>query len=422
MIDHYGRIQLLLSQNRFDMAERDLRMMLAEEPRDAVAHSLLALCLLHDTKRLDEASEQASQAVGLAPDDPFPHYALALCLLNRNRYAEAEASIGEALRLDPYDADAFSVLARSRLARQQYQSSLEAAEQGLAIDPEHIPCGNLRSISLERLGRGDEAIVSSSDTLRRDPDDPMAHAAHGFTLLNGGRYSEAQLAFREALRLDPENEMARLGMIDALNNRSLIFRVVHRFYVAMSRLNSKAAFGLILGAWLLIQVLGRLADTFPALGPLILPIILMYIGFVVLTWIANPLFNTFLRFHPFGQHLLDRSQRWASNLIAPCLTLAVFGLIMGWATSGFELGVLASAYWIGMAIPIAATFAMPTPKRKLVVGAATLVIAMLPVIGLLQAVSVGSLEPFFGSFKTFAYSLLGIQIASSLIAASPVQK
>ena len=421
-MDRYGRIQLLLAQSRYDMAERDLRSLLAEEPRDATALALLALCLLHDRDRMVEATTTAEQAIGFAPDEPLGHYALAVSLLRRNRNSEAESAIQESLRLDPHDADALAVLSRSRLGREQYQGALDAANQGLAIDPEHIDCGNMRSISLERLGRGDEAIQAAADTLRRDPDDPTTHAAHGFTLLNAGRHQEAQVAFRESLRLDPHNEMARIGLINAMNHRSFVFRLVHRFYVAMSRLNSKAAFALIFGAWLMMQLLGSIADRVPVLRPLIFPILLFYVLFVILTWIAQPLFNTFLRFHPFGQHLLDRSERWASNLIAPCLGLSAFALVYGIVSGDLVVALLAAAYWVGMAIPIAATFAMQTQQRRMVLGAATVVVAVLPPIGIVRSVVANDPVYLYESLQWFAYSLLAIQIGSSVIASRPVQR
>ncbi len=422
MNDQFGRIQLLLSQRRFEMAERELRMMLADDPQHATSHAMLALCILQDKNRWTDATEEAEAAVGLAPDDPFPHYVLAFSYLERGRHTEAEAAITDSLRLNPYNADAFAVLSQSQLGRKQYQQALNSSESGLAIDPESIDCGNLRSIALERLGRNQDAVASAAATLRRDPDDPMSHASYGLTLLNAGQHQEAQVAFREALRLDPSNELARNGLIQALNNRSMVFRLVHRFYVGMSRLNSKAAFGLILGAWLLMQVLSRVGENVPLLQPLILPILVCYVLFVVMTWIANPLFNTFLRFHPFGQHLLDRSQRWASNLIAPCLALSIFGFVTGLSMYSFNLGLIAAAYWLGMAIPIAAAFAMPTPERRLLVGAAAVIVMFVPAIGLLRGLGQESLVPFFSSLQLFAYSLLGIQIASSLIAARPVRQ
>ncbi len=144
MSDRYQRAQMLAGTGRMDLAERDLRQMLAEEPRDATAHALLALVILPDSTRLGEATEEAKTGVGIEPDDAFTHYALAQCLFQRGRYAETETAILEALRLEPHDADFYSVLARSRLANEKYQAALDAAEQGLSIDPEHINCANLR--------------------------------------------------------------------------------------------------------------------------------------------------------------------------------------------------------------------------------------------------------------------------------------
>lgn len=422
MNDPYQRVQMLAGTGRHDMAERDLRAMLADEPRDATAHSLLALVMLSDDSRWVEATDEAKIAVGIEPDAPLSHYALSVCLLTRHHYVEAENAAREALRLDPYDVDAYSVLAKSYLGREDYQAALDAAEQGLSIDPEDSDCSNLRSIVLERLGRGDEAIESATRNLARDPDNAYAHSALGWTQLNNGRYQEAQVAFREALRLNPHDEMARQGLIQAMNNRSFVFRIVHKFYVAMSRLNSKAAFGLIFGAWLLVQVLSRMADHIPALGPLILPIIIFYVLFVVLTWIANPLFNTFLRFHPFGKHLLDRTQTWSSNLIAPALGLAVLGLVVGTVVDSFILGLMAAAFWVGAAIMVAATFSMPTSQRQLMVGGASLLVWMVPIVGIVRTVFGGELEPLFGGFQAYGYALLGIQIGSSLVANQPVRR
>ena len=421
MSDQYERAQLLLAQRRYDLAERELRSMLAVEPNEGGSLALLALCILNDSERMTEATETAQRGVMVAPDESLNHYALAACYLRRNRNDEAEAAIQVSLTLDPDDADAFAVLARANFARQRYQDALDAADQGLAIDPEHGDSSNIRSITLERLGRGTEAVAASAERLKQDPQDPMAHAAHGYTLLNAGKYQEAQVAFREALRLDPNNEVARMGLITALNNRSILFRMIHRFYVSLSRLNSKAAFLLIIGVWLLVQVLSRVAEQVPALRPFIIPIVVLYVLFVVLTWIANPLFNTFLRFHPFGQHLLDRSQRWASNLIAPCLLLAACSVPIGLMFSDLLLGILAGAYWLGLAIPIACTFGMADPKRRALLGIVTVMIAMVPVVGTLVSISQDSMDPVMVSFQWFAYSLLAVQIGSNLLAFRPVK-
>jgi tetratricopeptide (TPR) repeat protein len=421
MSNRYERSQLLLAQRRYDLAERELRGLLAGEPNDGVSLALLALCILHDNDRRTEATDTAQRAVAVTPDESLCHYALATCFLQRNRFDEAEAAIQTSLNLDPYDADAFAVLARALFGRKRYEDALATLDQGLAIDPENGDCNSLRAITLERLGRDSEAVEASTERLKQDPQDPMAHASHGYTLLQSGNYKDAQIAFREALRLDPENDMARMGLITALNNRSFLFRMVHKFYVMLSRINGKAAFLLIFGAWALMQVLYQVADQYPIIQPIVIPIILLYAMFVVLTWIANPLFNTFLRFHPFGQHLLNRSQTWASNLIAPCLLLSVFSLGLGFLQSVIWLGFLAGAYWLGMAIPIAGTFGVDDPKRRLGLGAITIAIGLIPVVGTVLSIAGDTIQPVITSFRYFCFALLAFQFSSNLLLARPVQ-
>ena len=142
MNNRYERSQLLLAQHRYELAERELRSLLADDPNDGIALSLLALCILHDNDRMIEASDMAQQAVGVTPDEPLAHYALATCFLRRNRFDDAEIAIQTSLTLDPQDADAFAVLARALLGRQRYEDALATVEQGLANDPEHGDCSS----------------------------------------------------------------------------------------------------------------------------------------------------------------------------------------------------------------------------------------------------------------------------------------
>lgn len=421
MNDRYERSQLLLAQQRYDLAERELRGLLAEDPNDGIALSLLSLCILHDSERIVEASETAQRAVGVSPGESLTHYALATCYLRRNRFEQAEEAIQMSLTLDPDDADAFAVLARTLLGRQRYEDALAVIDQGLSIDPEHGDCGSLRAITLERLGRDTEAVAVSSERLQKNPLDPMAHASHGYTLLQSGDYRQAQVAFREALRLDPDNEMARTGLITALNNRSLVFRLVHRFYVSLSRLHARAAFFLIFGAWILIQLLSWFTDKYPVLRPVVFPVICFYALFVLLTWIANPLFNTFLRFHPFGQHLLTRAQTWASNLIAPCLALSISSIMIGFFCSDVLLGIMAGAYWIGLTIPIAGAFSADESRRQAMLGAIAVGIALIPVAGTILSVTSESIGPVISSFRYYGFALLAFQIGGNLLLSRPAR-
>ena len=58
-----SRAQLLIQQQRYDLAERELRGLLVEEPDQAELHSLLAVCRFQEESRWMEASEVALVAV-----------------------------------------------------------------------------------------------------------------------------------------------------------------------------------------------------------------------------------------------------------------------------------------------------------------------------------------------------------------------
>src|SRR5205823_300129 len=126
---------ILLEQSRPDLAEKELLHGLGEDPNDARAHALLALCLLarDDTAA---ATHEATLAVELDPGLGFAHYVVACVLHKRNYFGEALAPITEAIRIQPENAHYYAKLAQIRYDQRDWQSSLEAAEMGLRIDAE----------------------------------------------------------------------------------------------------------------------------------------------------------------------------------------------------------------------------------------------------------------------------------------------
>ena len=422
-MDHeLSRAQLLLSQSRYEMAERELRRVLAEQPDSAGAHAMLAACIASTETRLDEATREAETAIHLEPDDPYGHFVLSFALAARNRFDESLTAIAEAIRLDPYDADYFGQQARVQLSKGNWQAALDSAEQGLAIDAEDTHCNNIRSIALERLGRSHDAIESASRNLQNDPEDSYSHSAFGWVLLNAGRYDEAQTAFRESLRLDANNDVARDGMIQAINSRSIVFRMVRKFHVVLSRLSAKYQFAIIFGLWLMIQGLREFGRIVPAIVPLIPLFLMAYMGFAVLTWTSNAVFNTLLRFHPFGRHLLDRKQLWTSNLVAACMISGVVGTLYTGVSLSILGGIVVAYYWMLMCVPATVPFSMDTRARAIGVGVAGLLIGLIPVYGVINASVMDHWTPFVNSMTTFNWGIIGLQVVAGILAVAPNRK
>ena len=361
---------LLYQQARPALAEAEFRQALGEQPDDAHAHAMLALCLAQGEK-FAEATTEAQTAVHLQPDFPFAHYALAHVMFDRRHYPEAQAAIEEAIRLDPSDADYFSTLGAIHLQESRWKEALAAADQGLQFDAQHIGCTNLRAVALVKLGRRAEAGLSIDAALARNPESAPTHANQGWTLLEKGDPKKALEHFREALRLDPENQWARQGIVEALKARNLVYAVMLKYFLWMSHFNRRGQWAIVLGGYFGNNLLGVVARSNPAMAPWILPIQLLYACFALMTWMAVPLFNLLLRVNRFGRLVLTREQTVASNWFGLCLLGALVGLAFC-CCQGFEYPWLMVAMVFGCLLcPVAGTFLCPAGWPRTVMAVLT---------------------------------------------------
>jgi Tfp pilus assembly protein PilF len=332
MSAHYQRACLLFQQSRYELAAQELQLALAQEPNRPDYHALLALCLV-EVEQFDSATEEARRAIGLGPDMPYSHYVMSRVMLERNRLNEAREAIAESIRLDPEDADYFHQLAVIELNARKWQAALEAADQGLQLDPENVGCTNLRVRALAQLGRKIDADAAVEAALQRAPENAFTHANRGWTLLEQGNPAKAMEHFREALRLDPTMDWARQGIVESLKAKHFIYRWMLAYFLWMSRLSGGAQWGVIVGLVVVFQVATSIEANYPALTFITRPLIVGYLVFFALSWLARPLFNTLLRFNRFGRMVLNREEIWQSNLVclflAPALVAGVVYLIQG---------------------------------------------------------------------------------------------
>lgn len=366
MNKYLNRARLLMQQQRFELAEEQLRLALMEGTDASTAHALLALCLL-ERKDFDGATHEAQQSIHEAPDEALGFFALASIQQRRRRFDEARTTIGEAIRLEPWNSMHFHVLSGIEAETYRWTESLAAAEQGLACDPEDIGCNNLRAIALVNLGRKDEAGQSIEATLSRNPDDAVTHANQGWTLLHQRQPLEAMKHFREALRLEPNLEWARLGIIEAMKARFFVYRWLLTFFLWMSRFSPNVQLGLMLGLVFGRSLLSSLLQMVPVLQPLATPLTVGYVLFVWMTWTASSLFNLVLRLDAFGRLVLNATERLESTLAGLCLLVC---LLIG--STGFfvERGLMflpwqAGLLYLGLMIPLIAAIRQPPVQRRL---------------------------------------------------------
>lgn len=359
---HVERARVLLSQDRYAPAESELRRHILNEPDDVTAHAMLALALAGQRKQ-KEAVEAARRAIGLAPMFAYAHYVLSWVFHGQERLTEAESAIGEAIRLDPEEADYYAVLSSIKLQRRRWQEALDAAERGLYFEPEHVNCINLRAMALNQLGLTDEAAVAVEGALGVEPENALTHANRGWQELHRGNYEQAMGHFREALRFDAGLEWAREGVVEVLKARNPIYRVMLRYFLWSSRLSSGATWGLLIGFFIFSRIIRGVMKSNPEWAPFLWPLYGLYLAFVLMTWIARPLFDLTLRLDPVGRVALSKKQIMASNWVGGAILLAVISLVVALLTGALPFYLLAAGAGM-MTVPLAGAFAADTPKAK----------------------------------------------------------
>jgi tetratricopeptide (TPR) repeat protein len=344
---HLQRTEMLLSQQRYDLAEREARQAIGADPQQALGYSYLAICL-SEREEWQPATEAAQRAVGLEPDEGFHHYVLARVYNDRTMYREARAAIGEALRLDPESPANWAMKAAIDIGQKKFRDALEAADRGLEHDAEHEGCINLRAMALTNLGQRGAAGAAIDSTLARNPLNPNSHANMGWTLLHERKPREAMEHFREALRLEPNYEWARAGIVEAMKARSPIYRVFLAYFLFMMRLPAGAQWGILIGAFVLFQVARNVRASNPDLALYLTPVVAGYLVFAIGSIVAYPLFNLLLFTDRFGRYALDRAQRvgaavFGLTLIPPVVFVVLWAGVGGAAyqTSALLTGLLA---------------------------------------------------------------------------------
>lgn len=409
MSPHRQRGWLLAQQGRRDLAEREYRMALSDDPNDPDTHALLALLLSGQEDRRADALEAARTAVGLAPDHPFPHYAEARVHLAAERWEAAERAIGEAILLDPYEADHFAVLSATHLGRRRWAPALQAADEGLAVDAGHVPCTNLRATALVHLGRKDEAGATLHGALAHNPENSDTHANQGWALLHRGDRAGALGHFREALRLDPESEWAREGLVEALKARNPLYAGMLRYFLWMQRLDARTRWMVVVGGLLGYNLARSTARANPELAPWLTPLMVAYGVFVLLTWTAPRIFDAVLLASADGRYVLSdpqrRAARWMSAGVAmPLVLVAAAAAGAGWAW-------MAALLFAALLVPLAATFRglRARPSRGMAITAAGLYGLGFIALGLWMQGAADAADGIFG------ITMLGVVITSWVV-------
>ncbi|NUN51962.1 MAG: tetratricopeptide repeat protein [Planctomycetaceae bacterium] len=323
------------------------------EPESGDARGLEAFCLLEIGDH-QGARTSAGRCVSLEPTRAWNHYVLGRVLRLSGDREGARVPLDEAIRLDPEEPDYRQERAWFRFDGEWYSGALADAEEGLRIDPLHGPCASVRGITLQHLGRFEEAEAAYREALRLDPEMPIPHAGLGFLALRKRQGVASVEAFRTALRLDPAYGWVKSGLPDALllcfPGYARIDRILQvlRDLAAWKRTGIAIFLLVVLGGWSIVIVILTMESSHRSMsaakwvGMLLLPFLAWTWTSVV--WVARPLYELALGFHPVGKWLVRPSRRRHAYLVAGCLASSLLLLCGG------LLGAGPLVVWVGSSL------------------------------------------------------------------------
>ena len=334
-------------------ALEQLDRLIREEPYHGTAHALRAL--IHANQGLlDRAADDARIAKQLASDHPFVLYVVGAVALQQGAVLEAIRAAQEAQQLNPTYADAVLLEARARATAGQWARVIALADRVVEQEPGHEEAAVLAAVARDVAREGvldDEAWKALAE---RFPLNPVARAGSGWTRMHAGQMRAARAEFEQALALDPTLPWAKQGLVLALKARNPVYALLLRFFLWFSGLPTRTRTYVLIGGLLAYNFLRRTARTEPELKPFITPLLIAYAGFVVLSWLADPLLNLLLMARPEGRRLLTPDEKRGALLVGACLTLAaVLGAIAAftpWKNAGLSaFGVAFTSFAVAAA-------------------------------------------------------------------------
>jgi hypothetical protein len=193
----------------------------------------------------------------------------------------------------------------------------------------------------------------------------------------------------------------------------MIYRLMLRYYLWMSRFTRRGQWGIIIGLWIGMQALRMVQQSNPGLAPFIYPLLWGYIAFVLAGWLADPIFNLALMVNRFGRYTLALQQKIGAVAVGGLLLSAIVCLPVGYRLNDFilfDLGLVTGL----LTLPVAATVRSRQRVHLLIMTCYT---------GLLAALGFGSIATHVlgaGSggqvFAIFLYGCVLSSLASNIFA------
>ncbi|MFV0438923.1 MAG: tetratricopeptide repeat protein [Desulfopila sp.] len=197
---HVNLGRALAQENKFEEAERELRLGLSLDPEAHIANYNLAT-LLGKQGRAEEAESYYRETLRLKPDFILALVGFGEFLSKQERYTDAEGPFRHALSLVPDDAIINKNLGYVLLRLDRAGEALAYLEKSVSMAPddEETLINIAKNFSL--LGRNEEAIAVYREVLTKNSSQGDAHYHLAILLNEKGETEEALRHYHEADKL-----------------------------------------------------------------------------------------------------------------------------------------------------------------------------------------------------------------------------
>lgn len=185
---------------------RALRPVVAADPNDNVARSMLGLALF-TTNLFAEAAKVFAPLGDSALDRPELAYSWAASLVRVNRYPEAAALLDK-LEARPLSPETMMLVAQTWSQMANYPHTVATCHKALAANPKLLRAHYIAGLALIRQDHAADAEQELHEELALDPNSVDAQFHLAFVLLQLGQNEEANHWLKSVLARNPEHPEA----------------------------------------------------------------------------------------------------------------------------------------------------------------------------------------------------------------------
>ncbi len=270
-----------------------LRDVLTITPDDALAHTLLASCLMGQ-RRLHAARHEADLAIQLQPAFPFAHRMRGLIAMSENELERMGEAMQEAVALDPEDSDNVIGLARYHKVRNDLPTARGLAEKALEMEPGDNGALNfIGEIALES-GDLDRARQAAQSVLEANPEDVDALVLLGNVALQSGDVDAARDLALWALQRNADDADALRLLTDIKMRENKLLGLFWKFQTWMGRLGAERAMIVLIVAFVLYSF-ARVALVDFGLQQYGNILQMVWLGLCLYTWVGAGIQNRMVR-------------------------------------------------------------------------------------------------------------------------------